>query len=164
MGVEDGSCGAGGMAHRVGTYRMGVLAGLFCSIRDTWQLHSPTRFLRNLCVGRMGVVSEDQGAFWAKGWLADSLDQPRAVRYTGGVWAGSLEDSGQGLSCAIHPRLRFKTRSSIILWSPPDGLSSCFKGSSSSQEVCADSNSARHQSRGRKPVLTIRGNARRVQG
>lgn len=43
------------------THRRTALAGLLCSIRDTWQLHWPTRFLKN---------SRDQyrsRAFWAKG-------------------------------------------------------------------------------------------------
>lgn len=29
------------------THRRTALAGLLCSIRDTWQLHWPTRFLKN---------------------------------------------------------------------------------------------------------------------
>lgn len=67
-----------------GTHRRGALAGLLCSTRDTWQLHSPTRFLKE---------SKDQ--YRSGGFLGQGPTQLRAVRWAGpaGTWpqAGRLQ-------------------------------------------------------------------------
>lgn len=56
-----------GRAPPGGTHRRGALVGLFCNISDTWQLHSPTRFLKDL---RDGYISRGSGA---KGLLSPGL-------------------------------------------------------------------------------------------
>lgn len=63
---------APGRAPPGGTHRRVALVGLLCSISDTWQLHSPTRFLKDL---------RDQ-------YRSRGPAQPRAMRRAGqaGTW------------------------------------------------------------------------------